>query len=476
MSKLIILLLAAFLGINCIEENQLDLQLYIKEIETKTVGKKGTAVVSFEQTDTSIEFKNSKKEIAFNSKISSGTNVYTVGCGLWNTEDSSYEILIFCNIEENIISGNYSILFNEVTPFVYGNYNVTLNVEGVSPKFEKVDRDIVDLYSDPQIISIEDGIDSYELQFNIVSYNQEKIFLNSIMILDCRTENNILKCPFTKSELLAYLQNEHEKNKISYLDVSTYKQKELLLVGKIKVQIKYILKKDIYVGITKLLVNVNEEDVPIAYETNVTDISNFYVYDKGFDLPFINTNKAGTQTEKKGECNFLKYDNNPLYLVCNVYREGQNRLKEITTEVLVNNLNIQYNYKIQPVRKDEIIQSQGIGSYISWYYPKVLDFTKNNGNISVFYSVDNPGYLNGFTYNEDVQDLFCEIKGKEMKKCEVNREHFKGKGSGLYFLKHRNHLGNKTISYEIQPIKVILKSNIISSSLIYSLILFLIMI
>ena len=155
MSKLIILLLAAFLGINCIEENQLDLQLYIKEIETKTVGKKGTAIVSFEQTDTSIEFKNSKKEIAFNSKISSGTNVYTVGCGLWNTEDSSYEILIFCNIEENIISGNYSILLNEVTPFVYGNYNVTLNVEGVSPKFEKVDRDIVDLYSDPQIISIE---------------------------------------------------------------------------------------------------------------------------------------------------------------------------------------------------------------------------------------------------------------------------------------------------------------------------------
>ena len=88
--------------------------------------------------------------------------------------------------------------------------------------------------------------------------------------------------------------------------------------------------------------------------------------------------------------------------------------------------------------------------------------------------------MNGLTYNDKEKDLICENIGDDMKKCEVTKEHFKGKENGLYFLKYNNYLGNKTISYQIPPLKVILnsssKGNIISLSLFSSLILLLFMI
>ena len=102
-------------------------------------------------------------------------------------------------------------------------------------------------------------------------------------------------------------------------------------------------------------------------------------------------------------------------------------------------------------------------------------------------NIENPDSLNNFSYNEEAGDLKCETIGMHLKKCEVTKEHFKEKKDGLYFLKHKNHLDKKSISYEIAPMEIILdsddrktdvpsKGNIISLSLIYSLVLFLFMI
>ena len=47
------------------------------------------------------------------------------------------------------------LLLSEVQTFSYRNYNVTLNIEGGQDtiKFEKVDKEIIDLYSDVQTIN-----------------------------------------------------------------------------------------------------------------------------------------------------------------------------------------------------------------------------------------------------------------------------------------------------------------------------------
>ena len=475
MSKLLIIFFVSFLSIDCLLKDQINLQLSQGYIQTETVGKKGTVIVTFEQKDVPKEFKNTKKEKWFDTTISNGDKSYNISCGLWNSRDEYRQILAFCYIEENIPSGNYSISFKDIKPFTHGNYYITLIAKEDSPKFQKVDKDIIDLYSDTQEIIIENSKDSYELNFNIVSYNQEKLIFNYNLVLDCKIEGNILKCPLTKKDLFAYIPGSVSRNNLHYFDTTKNDRKQLLLIGKIKVENKDIPKKDIFISIKKLLVDANEKDVPIAYETNVTNISNIHYFNgDGFKLKFINNNSEGIETEFEAKCHFLKYENNPLILVCWVNKPGTNRLKAITEEIIIDNYNLQYNYRIQKVENEEIIKCDGDGSFISWYYPKILDFSKNTGSISIQYFIEHPEKLKGFTYNEDEKDLICEDIGK-IKKCEVIKDHFKGKKSGLYFIKHKNHLNNNMISYEIPPIEVNLESVVPSkgiinrSSFIYSL-------
>ena len=71
---------------------------------------------------------------------------------------------------------------------------------------------------------------------------------------------------------------------------------------------------------------------------------------------------------------------------------------------------------------------------------------------------------------------------------DVPKNHFEGKKSGYYFIKHINFKGGKSTNYESTPIKVILsdqepeptggptpaKGNILKISLYYSLLLILI--
>ena len=482
MSKFLLLFSAIILSINCKEEETKNLILSQIGIRVKTIGKKGTAVIMYRQEGQIQEFKDAKKKPSFNSTISTEGKTYSIKCGVFNGRENSEYIYVFCNLDESIPAGTYSLSLAG-TAFTYGDYHITLK-DGTFD-IQKVDKNIIDLYNEPQTITIDNSFNNGELTFNIVSYNQEMIMLNYHMILECNIKDNILHCPLTRKELLANLQKETNEMEIQYLDTTEYTERPLYLVSPIKIVVKDIQKKDISVNIKKLLVDTNEHDVPIAYETDVTNISNFYLFtgSANFDLNFTNENDKGEKTTKENSCGFLKYDNKPLYLVCWVNGEKTNWLNEIKTEEKVENNNIQYTYKIQPVKNEEKIQYKGTGSFISWYHPKVIDFTKNNGPISIIYWIEDPQNLKGFTYNEDADDLKCTDVGGYYKKCEITKEHFKGKKNGDYFLKHTNHLNKKSTNYEIPPLKVILeespvpsKGNIIFSSLLYSLGLLLIMI
>ncbi len=105
----------------------------------------------------------------------------------------------------------------------------------------------------------------------------------------------------------------------------------------INISTKDIPKKDIFVGIKKLLTNTSESYAAFAYETNITDISNYYNIDfifRGFKLNFI-TYEEG---EKNLDCTFAKYNNNPLLLLCHyfTYDKIELSLKEIKDEIKIN--------------------------------------------------------------------------------------------------------------------------------------------
>ena len=166
---------------------------------------------------------------------------------------------------------------------------------------------------------------------------------------------------------------------------------------------KNIKKENIYVYITKLIENMAS---PIAYETNVTEISEVFTpYD--FHLSFINVD--GTDFDKK--CYFRKYEKTPLLIVCYMSKEGKIRLKEITEEIPLEDINAKYIFRIQPVNSKDIIyhkEQDGSGSFVDWVYPDVLDFRKND-NLILEYDIKYPENLIGITLNEEANDLNCEI-------------------------------------------------------------------
>lgn len=193
----------------------------------------------------------------------------------------------------------------------------------------------------------------------------------------------------------------------------------------------------------------------------------------------MNRNDKSEEKEVEGYCDFLKYDQNHLLIVCRVEEEGINWLKEIREEIIIKDASYLYNYRIQPVNNGDKIEIKGSGSYISFYTPKILDFSKNTEFIDVLLCVGNNQYYNGITFIENEGNLPCEKIKENYIECKVTKEHFKGKKSGYYFIKHDSHSGMKVDSYEVPPMKVILyssKGNIISLSLFYFLLLLLIIV
>ena len=69
----------------------------------------------------------------------------------------------------------------------------------------------------------------------------------------------------------------------------------------------YNNKIDIYIKITKLLENVADSGTYIAYETNITDISNIETNIEAIKLYFENE-----RSSIKSECSLKKYDIYPL--------------------------------------------------------------------------------------------------------------------------------------------------------------------
>ena len=439
MKKIVtLLILNLFFFISCSNRKLKDLSTTVIDIRVNSfyseniVGKKGTIVLRTEWPSP-LDIEDTQKKTCFETTISNTENKsYTVKCGLWRQKDGY--LLIFCN----------------------------------------------DLYSDKQTLNLDEGKESYDLKFKIVSYNQEKIIINwAIVLEDCKQQNDELICPIKKSQLEAILDLEYLYLVVNYIN-SKYRIEDFVLIPKIDIVYNSVQKKDINVVLTKLIENVGEHDTHIAYQTNINDIQNIYMNTESFELPFESKSE-----EANFSCGFRKYENNPLLLVCFVGPTGEFWLKEITKDIKIENKDIKYNFIIKPVKiTDKIYIDRNLsGSFIFLLTPEVFDFTKKD-SFTIEYFIENPDSLTGITFNENQQDLVCEEVGRQGKRCIVPKSHFTGKSTGYYFTKHQNHLNRKSFLYEAPPIKVILpdsdsdsnlKGNDISISYFISLLLFLIM-
>ena len=372
---------------------------------------------------------------------------HIVYCSLWKPINDN--LRLFCNINDTLPIGLSNIRL-ESGQFVYKDYTVIVNSNNAQFRINQINSTLPFLYHEKQTIDIVKDKDIYELKFKIGEYNDEILFFfkspfSNIALEQCGIKNRFLFCQIKKDQIESIIPY----NNIKDLYVCTYNKYFGLItfdnILEIEINHHDIVKQNVDVHITKLLNNYYKVFNFIAYETNVDSISNM-VSDL-FEM----------KTEEKPfplQCFLKKEEGKNLLLLCVAFEEGNFTLGEIKQDIIINNMNIKYNFTIKPVKNDEIYIVKGIGGFIAITYPLELDFTKQD-ILTVDYYGQSPENITGFKLNPDAEELEC-VNEIQLKRCFVPLNHFEKKESGYYYTYSNNPLEESVINYEITPIKVIL--------------------
>ena len=419
------------------------------------VGKKGALALNTSFIDENNVFDTSNIENQTNFKNiikSKEEKEYEINCRLFKY--THYPLIVLCELDENIPQGNYSINFNNIS-FRYNDKEITVNSDKHFD-FEKLDSYIPELYADAQNITVEKNKESIELKFKIISYHNETIVLwgidENMEILDnCKVKNNELICLIQKDILLEIMPKDTNIFALLYCDNNNYDSKMYRLVDDITINYYGIEKKDIFIGINKLIENTFLSNPFVFYETNITNIPNFRSGYISFSLKF--------EGVEEHYCSLRKYDDTPLLLLCSFlnYSTNETYLSEIEKEIILKNTNIKYNFRIQPVKNTHKINLNYIGSFYSTiHYPKILDFTNQNTlNITLYGIFELKNDTPTIRLNLNADNLECENINNILT-CIVSKSHFEGQKSGYYYPIHVNNLNEKYIIYTTPPFKVIL--------------------
>ena len=381
--------------------------------------------------------------IPFDSTIkdeNENENEYNVNCKLWKPKDEN--LTIICKLKENLKYSRQNIALNKVE-FTYNNYNIIIPKQDPF-KVEQLNYDISFLYSDEQNIKIEEGIGSYNVKFIIESYNNERLYMygegsNSIILDGCERNENELNCKISKEKLEEVLIKNNEQFKIGAINdaIGIINFDSIL---KITITYEIDKKEDIYVKITNLLTEYSPEGIPIAFETNVTNIPNII-------------------TDIFNLCYFKKNNLSNLLYLCNFNREKwEYKINDI---INMSNSHYKYNFIILPSDKTYYFNINNFGANIKLIYPEILDFTSEQ-SLTISFLTSNPSSIDNLKFVPDSDYLNCEVLNG-IKKCIVPFIHFIGqKNNNYYYLNQTiKNEPSSFVHYESSPIKVILPENII---------------
>ena len=269
------------------------------------------------------------------------------GCRLWKPKNDTLKLICY-------VSGNFNSEWDvklQNTSFTYKTYQININPPSSSDEsfyLKYLYSAYPFLYSEEQIIKIEENKKNYELIFKMGEYDSSILLIlfsnNGYLFLDkCFAGGNILKCLIEKEELEEFLQYNNQIFNL-YLYRTSNGFIYFNLVYNITINDDTKIKQDLYVGITRLFQEAIDRNNYIAYETNITSISNL-ISDK-FQIEL---------EEENAICYFKKDANNPLLILCkwNYKNDVNTKLGKIKNEIVVNNSYIKYNFRIQPFDNNE---------------------------------------------------------------------------------------------------------------------------
>ena len=448
------------------EEEENITELYIKYEDNqrpKYIGYYGflNFVVDFNDSETNI-FNSSdiEEKTNFNTTITDdNSNLVRALCKLW--KPTNEKLNLFCQLINNYYTFDYYKYhsFDLKSSSFYYNDQKFVIIQNNSLSFYPVRSDIPFLYSSKQVLNIDENIQTYYLTFKIGDYHNELLFMKDaegigeIIVLDeCSVEGKELKCKLEKDTIEEYTL--HDGQKFLIFNSYPYNENDIIdnrnyIPSIYDIYINYpFSKKNISVEIVKLLEDNIDRNNYIAYETNVTDIAN--IYSSNFTLALSNRNDL--------KCSMRKSIGISLTMICIMDKEGEFSLGQIQDQTILNNINIKYNFVIQPINNNEKCKISGEGGSMIFALPKVLDFTSKDKIYTIF-AMKSSRKLSNIRLNPDEDEIECRNYNATHKGCEVRKTHFKNLDTLYYYTYHSNHNDKSIIFYESSPLKVILPKN-----------------
>ena len=357
-------------------------------------------------------------------------------------------LILFCKLSNNFPQRLSHFSVTERT-YYYNGYTFLITANGNGFRVYQFYEKLPILYNDKQIINVKNSVNTYELKFKINDYDNQILFLcedienylNLVPLNDCSKSGNYLSCKLSKSEIEGVYKNI---NICFYMFYGNYTK--INLIEDITFQYDSTVQ-DIYVGITKLLVSTAYANDTIAYETNVTSISN--MVSPSFKIKF---NDLAYETN----CVLRKDSDKPLLVICLFKDKGTFYLGTQSKKIVVGN-NVKYNFIIQPVINNVKFVINENGAMAKYAHPNILNLNSYNqitiqiwGNYSVNFK--------NLRLIPDSNDLQCKNEDK-IQKCIVSRDYFENKKSGYYYTYQLNNNNEYSIYYNLLPFKVILPDN-----------------
>ena len=418
---------------------------------TKYIGLNGilNVVLNYNDSETNIfDASDLEEKSQFETTILiDNKNSFKVTCCLWKPVDE--KLNMFCKFNTSLEFEKHSFKISS-SSFDYKDKKYKIISKADLLNVVQLNETIPFLYSGKQVINVEEKTKIYDIKLKIGEYHNEPLLIagheiDSIILNNCSTQEKELICKITKAEIEEFVASDGEKLGFSYLIPSLFLIADFKMEYNYGIYINYPLNKEnIYVGITKLLEKNIDDDNFLAYETNVTEIQN--VSSKRFDMHLKNG--------KEIRFFLKKYEGIPLILIFIPSRDFTS-LDEIDSQIELKDINIKYNFFIQPVINEEKCSIEGQGSNMMLLYPKILDFTLND-SVTVDFALAISASTKKIRINPDGNDLECKEINMFFKRCTVPITHFQNKLSGYYFTYHLNHLNKPIIFYESPTLKVIL--------------------
>ena len=427
--------------IQVILPKNMDIMLKIIPGKKQIIGKKGAIILSTNYNDYGknvFDSLNIDNYINFRGTImdyNNYNNKYNANCKIWKPKDEN--ITIICKFNE--ILGQNKVILNEEL-INYKNYKNTCIYQEKPIEVDLYSYHIPFLYYDNQTINI-DNRDSYELKFKVGSYNNDLLYIkgesnNYAVLENCKRNINDLNCNIQKNKLEEILTSSGE-----IFTVGTMNDNKGLIefeyASNITINYNNVIKEDLFIGITKIVGDTNNLEIPLALETNITTIPNF----------------ISKQFQRYGY--FKKTTGRPLILFNIEYYISRYFNLKLDDELIINNTHYKYNFRIQPFSISGEIFNQINRIEINLIYPEKLDFSSEDSLI-IRYITPSTAKLRLI---QNSSNLDCDSNLNGMIKCNVSHYYFMEKKSiyyDTYYSKYEHSYNITSIYYDASPFEVIL--------------------